>query len=49
MFLLQAELIRKPICPTLVHDESTALAICVILLVLCVYALFRVMAYFNEN
>jgi len=48
MSMLQDGLVRKPICPTLIHDEATGVAICVVLIVLCLYVLFQVMVYFNK-
>lgn len=48
MLLSQLGPVRKPICPTLIHDEATGVVVSVVLLVACVYALCRVMAYFNR-
>jgi len=39
---------KHPICPTLVHDETTRLVIMIALLSLSCLTLWKVMKHFNE-
>lgn len=48
MLFLQLPPVRRPICPTLIHDETTRLVVCVVGIVVCLYVLYRVMRRFNE-
>ena len=40
--------VRTPICPTLLHDDPTRILVCVVLLALCSYCLYRVMRHFGR-
>lgn len=40
--------IRKPICPTFIHDDPTRIVICIIGIIICGYVLYKIMKYFNE-
>ena len=46
--LLAETIVRRPLCPTLVHDPLNRLVICVAGLALCAWALWRVMRHFNS-
>lgn len=41
--------VRKPICPTFIHDESTRIIVSVIGIVICSYILYRIMKYFSDQ
>lgn len=49
MFFLQVPtIVRKPLCPTLIHDEPTRILVCLVGIVFCSVVLWRVMRYFNS-
>ena len=48
MLFLQTTIVNRPLCPTFIHDEPTRMVICVVGLVVCFYALYRVMRHFDE-
>jgi hypothetical protein len=39
--------VNKPLVPTLVHDDTTRLIICSVGIVLIVFALYKIMKYYN--
>lgn len=49
MLFLQTSVVRRPICPTFVHDDTTRVVICVVGIVLCLWANYRILKYFNGN
>lgn len=48
MLFLQTSIVRRPLCPTFVHDETTRVVICVVGIVLCLYANYKILKYFNS-
>ena len=40
-------LVKKPLCPTLIHDETNRLVIILCMLVPTYFILWKVMRYFN--
>lgn len=44
---MQVAVVKKPICPTLIRDESVGVAICVVGIALGLFALRRIIVYFN--
>lgn len=49
MLFFQTSIVRRPICPTFVHDETTRVVICVVGIILCLLAHYRIIRYFNGN
>jgi hypothetical protein len=47
MIMQVVTIVRKPICPTLVHNDSLRLIICGVGIVVCSYILYRFMKYFS--
>jgi hypothetical protein len=46
--LLAETIVKRPLCPTLVHDPLNRLIICVVGIAFCAWALWRVMRHFNS-
>lgn len=40
--------IRKPICPTFIHDDTTRLIVCVIGSIICFYICYKMLNRFNK-
>lgn len=49
LFLQTVTLVKRPICPTFVHDDTTRLVICVVGVILCSYLHYRILRYLNSN
>lgn len=47
MIFLQTTIVRRPLCPTLVHDEPTRIVLCVVGLVVCSYLIYRIMRHYG--
>lgn len=47
MILISETVVSRPICPTLIHDEGTKVVVCVLGIVVCLYAIGRAIRYFN--
>lgn len=39
--------VRKPICPTFIHDEPTRMVICIVGIVICSYIIYKIIRYYN--
>lgn len=48
MIMQVVTIVRKPICPTLVHDETTRVIICVVGIVISILCMYKLMVYFNK-
>lgn len=40
--------IRKPICPTFIHDDTTRIIVFIIAIIICFYLFIKQMRYYNE-
>jgi hypothetical protein len=40
--------IRKPICPTFIHDDFTRISVLIISITICLYILFKIMRYYGR-
>ena len=40
-------IVKKPLCPTFIHDDISRLFICAVGILLCVGVLYFIMRYFN--
>lgn len=49
VFAQSHTVVNRPLCPTLIHDDTTRLVVVVVLMALSLYALYRVGKYFNGN
>jgi len=47
LFLQTVTIVKRPICPTFVHDDTTRMVICVVGTLLCIYLHYRILKYFN--
>lgn len=48
MIMQVVTIVRKPICPTFVHDETTRIIICTIGIIIGVFCIYKIMVYFNK-
>lgn len=48
MILLADTIVKRPLCPTLIHDEPTRMVVVLVLLALCLYALYRVFRHYDS-
>lgn len=48
MIMQVVTIVRKPICPTFVHDETTRIIICTIGIIIGVFYIYKIMVYFNK-
>lgn len=47
MTQLAQTLVNRPLCPPLIHDDSTRIAVSLIGTVVCLYVMYRVMRHFG--
>lgn len=45
---LAQTIVNRPLCPALIHDDATRLAVILVLLPLTLYAIYRVMRYYDS-
>jgi len=41
-------MVTKPLCPRIIHDETIGLIVSVIGIILCSFALYRILKYYNS-
>lgn len=41
-------IVRKPICPTFIHDDLTRNIVCIIGIVITSYILYKIMQYYAK-
>jgi hypothetical protein len=42
-------IVRKPICPTYIHDDTTRLLIFIISAIICIYLYYKIFIYLNND
>lgn len=45
--LIAETVVKRPLCPTLIHDDTTRMVVMAVGLLVCIYAIYRVMRYFD--
>jgi len=39
--------VRRPICPTFIHDDGTKIIVCAVGLFICIYIFYKIVRYYS--